>query len=261
MKKKIELLIKENKALKKKIYRYKILQNIKEDDEKENMLSRDSEIFTVSSPKSKTDSFVANLNTTEEEKEIIKKELFEKNVLIESLKIQYNAAGTNEKRNVLKEIVSNDFVKRYKMKSKLRSAIGIKYPIRCNAKKVNIKRNLANKIYAFFNQDDVSRATAAKKETKTKNKVKMQKRYLLDSMVNLRLKFVKETGIPISYATFRRFKPFYVLIPNLSNRNTCLCKRHSNIDYKFTSLKTLIFFKDGDTLPLLSLQYVICTPP
>lgn len=62
--------------------------------------------------------------------------LFEKNVLIESLKIQYNAAGTNEKRKVLKEIVSNDIVKRYKMKSKLRSAIGIKYPIRRNVKKL-----------------------------------------------------------------------------------------------------------------------------
>lgn len=109
----------------------------------------------------------------------------------------------------------------------MQSAIGCRKRLR---KKVNIKYiELAKKVSAFFNQDDVSRATVGKKETKTKRKVKMQRRYLLDSMKKLRFKFINDTGTPISYTTFRRLKPFYVMIPNLSNRDTCLCKRHNNM--------------------------------
>lgn len=135
------------------------------------------------------------------------------------------------------------------MKSKLHSAIGLKYPIRSSVKKIRIRnKELASNVAAFFNQDDVSRATAAKKETKTKAKVKMQRRYLLDSMKKLRFKFIRDIGIPISYPTFRCLKPFYVMIPNISNRDTCLCKRHNNMEFKFTSLKSLKVLNDTDTL-------------
>lgn len=37
----------------------------------------------------------------------------------------------------------------------------------------------------FYKRDDVSRATAGKKETRTKFKQKVQKRYLLDTLQNL----------------------------------------------------------------------------
>lgn len=39
-----------------------------------------------------------------------------------------------------------------------------------------------NKIKRFFVRDDISRTTAGKKETLTRNKITAQKRYLLDSM-------------------------------------------------------------------------------
>ena len=41
----------------------------------------------------------------------------------------------------------------------------------------------------FYERDDISRCTTGKKETKTKEKVKKQKRMLNDSMKNLHVKF------------------------------------------------------------------------
>lgn len=71
-----------------------------------------------------------------------------------------------------------------------------------------------------FCRDDVSRATAGKQETKTKHKNKKQKRYLIDSMLKLHMKYKQEGG-KLSYATFTRLKPFYVQRPNVNDRNTC----------------------------------------
>jgi len=35
----------------------------------------------------------------------------------------------------------------------------------------------------------------------------------------------------ISYALFCRMRPFWVLLPNLKSRKTCLCKLHENLQF------------------------------
>lgn len=37
--------------------------------------------------------------------------------------------------------------------------------------------------------------------------------------------------------TLWKYKPFYVIYPNLSSRNTCLCIKHANIDLKYKALQ------------------------
>lgn len=74
----------------------------------------------------------------------------------------------------------------------------------------------------FFNRDDISRATAGKKETVTKCQVKKQKRYLLDTILNAHKKYKQEGGT-CSFQTFAKYRPFNVLHPNVKNRDTCLC--------------------------------------
>lgn len=103
-----------------------------------------------------------------------------------------------------------------------------------NAKKIDTMK----KIEAFFNRDDVSRATSGKKETVTRYKVKQQKRYLLDTIVNLHKKYKQEGGT-CSFQTFAKYRPFNVIHPNVKNRDTCLCWHHSNIRYKLVALYKL----------------------
>ena len=85
-------------------------------------------------------------------------------------------------------------------------------------------------IVDFFERDDNSRMTSGKKQTVTKCKVKKQKRLLCDSMENLHEKFGGEyPANVISYVTFTRHRPFWVVHATGKDRDTCLCQKHENI--------------------------------
>lgn len=192
----------------------------------------------------------------------VRKIVLENNVLNETLSITYKNAKSNAERNVLKKIIDNAVVQKHRMKTQLEGCIGLKGRLRSNnsKKKVHAKRVvLAEKIRAFYLQDDVSRATAGKKETKTFKKTKVQKRYLLDNLVNLYKKFKQDTGITVSYSKFIRNRPFFVVSPKISDRDTCASKKHSNIDFKFTALKRLTVLKEYEELKYL-IQSLVCDP-
>jgi len=69
-----------------------------------------------------------------------------------------------------------------------------------------------------------------KKDTVTQKKSKMQKRLLQDTLSNTYLKFCAEfLECKISCSMFCRLRPFWVLPPTSSDRETCLCKVHDNL--------------------------------
>ncbi|KAK0143486.1 hypothetical protein N1851_018398 [Merluccius polli] len=80
-------------------------------------------------------------------------------------------------------------------------------------------------------RDDVSRITTGCKQTLTRCKVKKQKRFLMDTMKNIHRKFLSEQMHMISYSLFCRLRPFWVVFPSLSDRDTCLCKTHDNLEF------------------------------
>lgn len=87
------------------------------------------------------------------------------------------------------------------------------WPRRQNKKSgkiINRRRKMRiEKIRKFYNRDNISRATAGKKETKTKYKEKIQRIYLLDTIKNLHKKY-EDNGGKTSYSSFLRHRPFYV---------------------------------------------------
>lgn len=95
------------------------------------------------------------------------------------------------------------------MRTRLGRSIGLVGRIRFSKKKKNNRYSrIAKKILKFYKQDDVSRPSAGKNETKTFKKQKKQKRYLLDTMTNLHKKFNRDTGLTICYSTFINTSPF-----------------------------------------------------
>ncbi|KAK6169376.1 hypothetical protein SNE40_020442 [Patella caerulea] len=69
-----------------------------------------------------------------------------------------------------------------------------------------------------------------KKDTITKLKNKKQIRLLNDSLKGLHAKYCNEfPAYMCSYATFCRQRPFWVVPPKLTDRDTCLCKKHENV--------------------------------
>lgn len=84
----------------------------------------------------------------------------------------------------------------------------------------------------------MSRITTGKKQTITLNKTKKQKRFLSDTLKDLHLKFVSEQR-SISYSLFCSLRPFWVVVPTLSDRDTCMCKMHENLVFIVQKLHQL----------------------
>ena len=108
--------------------------------------------------------------------------------------------------------------------------------------KMKSKIHLKNLIQQFLEDDANSRQAAGKKEFVSRKQIKKQKRYLLDNLKNLHKKFLKTVPFVISYSLFARLRPFWVVPPALSNRDTCACTIHENMDLKLAALKNANIF-------------------
>lgn len=172
---------------------------------------------------------------------------------------QPNAYPSNRSSlSSFKKITENEYVTKYRMKHKVTLMLGLKGRAR-RIKRYEKKRNkrTVEEIRQFYERDDVSRATAGKKEVKTLKKEKRQRRYLLKTQKDLFKKYKDEDG-KAKYSTFKKHRPFYVLHPKLSNRDTCACIKHENFILKTEKLYTLgmIDTKNVDDI----LAKVLCDP-
>jgi len=80
----------------------------------------------------------------------------------------------------------------------------------------------------FLERDDNSRATTGKRDTLTRKKVKMQKRFLNETLYSLWRKFKNEhPQLKISYSMLCKNRPFWIVRPTVRDRDTCLCKTHA----------------------------------
>lgn len=91
-------------------------------------------------------------------------------------------------------------------------------------------KSYEEEVHKFYNDDANSSISASKKEFVTKNKLKMQKRYLNAPLKTLYQNFISQAGIKISYSTFCKLRPFWTVFPKPTNRDTCLCSRHLNME-------------------------------
>lgn len=105
---------------------------------------------------------------------------------------------------------------------------------------------MKTKVKSFFKRDDVSRITTGRKQTITRHKVKRQKRFLVDTIKNLHKKFLSEDSNRISYSLFCQLRPFWVVHPTLSDRNTCQCKIHENLGFLAEKLHNLRLSETSD---------------
>ncbi|CAH0382775.1 unnamed protein product [Bemisia tabaci] len=89
---------------------------------------------------------------------------------------------------------------------------------------------LKSTVMHFFEDDEVSVMTPGKKQYITRRKVQKQRRFLRDSLKNLHKKFVEKYDVKVGYVTFLKLKPFWVVPPKESDRNTCRCAKHANFE-------------------------------
>lgn len=97
----------------------------------------------------------------------------------------------------------------------------------------------AEAIQSFLEEDCNSALAPGKKDTITLNKVIKTKRYLQDTLENLHTKFLESSTFNLSYSAFCKLKPFWVVKPNVADRDTCRCTKHANFEYMIEKLHLL----------------------
>lgn len=158
-------------------------------------------------------------------------------------------ATGDKDRQVLSKIVSGKIMKKYRLVNFAKKSLRVisRKRLRHNTRSFHIyerKERLdakdGGKIAEFILRDDNSRVCTTTKRTKTKDGVKKQIRFLNDSMKNLHAKFLGENAeYKVSYSVFCLHRPFYVLEPKVSDRDTCACKKHDNIQFQADRLHEL----------------------
>jgi len=125
-------------------------------------------------------------------------------------------------------------------------------------KKENKTRLRQLKAVRTFLEEDVNSTLApGKKDTVTSRQIKKQKRFLNDTMLNLYKKFIEtHPHEKMSYVTFSRLRPFWIVQKNVESRNTCLCKLHENIKLRIGKLSQLKVILDKD--PDMVARSLVC---
>ncbi|CAH2091995.1 unnamed protein product [Euphydryas editha] len=148
----IERMSKIIRAQKKTLYRYKKqIENLKEslkktENEFENLRTLGENPNSVTeeatTPFSKTEKFIQEIipNIPSPDKERVKKAIFENYVLKQSLSEQYSKAESKREKDVLKTVINNDIVTKYKLKTNLGySCLGLKGRLRGKQRTVEKK--------------------------------------------------------------------------------------------------------------------------
>ncbi|XP_049876011.1 uncharacterized protein LOC126377838 [Pectinophora gossypiella] len=186
-------------------------------------------------PKSKIEQLAEDPN---QRREIVKKALFGE-VLEAQITENISKAKTHQEKSNFKQLLSGPNVEKYKLwRYSSSSLTHKKFRPRIPKKNLKDKRNrVVQMVQRFYEDDSNSRAAAGKKECITRNRTKKQKRYLLDSLKNLHKKFLDTNALKIGYTLFCQLRPFWVVPPKLTDRDTCACILHENINLKLSALK------------------------
>ena len=196
----------------------------------------------------------------------VRKQLILHNAVIEQIRKKYQETRECKVKSLLRRTVANVH-KKYRLTClmhKVSKLIGVNQTLitQDRGKSLTYQRKMRSdktdettkrKIVAFFERDergDNSRMLPGKKDTITLNKVKKQKLLLNDSMKALHAKFLYEHH-NLHYTTFTKLRPFWVVKPSLSDLDTCICKKCTNMAYlrqKLVAEKVLSGFSAQDDL-------------
>lgn len=197
---------------------------------------RSWDVTPVGSPRSSCSSISTNASGSVH-KAALKRYKYQKNKEITALRLKLRAAMQAKElfRKRCERLKKNRFESKNKAKKDENQEVTEKPKMNQVSRAVSAAKK---DVELFYENDENSRVCPGKKEFTKQGIEKKQKRYLNDSLKNLYEKYKKTNSYSaISYATFCRFRPFWVKIPDSKARDTCLCQTHANMRLLIESLK------------------------
>ena len=176
---------------------------------------------------------------------------------------------TRQNRLVYHQLFSGKMLSKYKLVSDAKHLISYKQyrqrRLQCGLKLSYMPASRSDAISTvrkasvrqFMEQDINSRMCPGKKDKKTIKKTVFQKRTLLASLKNLHRDYCEDRANPtMSYVSFCRHRPRWIIQPRPSDRETCMCTKHANIQLlvdRLYNLNIIEVNRADDICP-----YVVC---
>ncbi|KAL0879214.1 hypothetical protein ABMA27_002997 [Loxostege sticticalis] len=232
-----EKVIKEKEAMRKMLMR---------------QINKQRKIQAKPSTGEKVDNLIKSID--EDKREEVKKKILFGEIIQNNLRDGFKVLRKKEKREF------SDIVMRDKDRFKKHKVLGktSKFTVRdknkiCHRNESNMdtESKIKQDVEEFFEDDCNTKISPDKKEFITRNGQRKQKRYLLDTLTNLHKKFMHVQNSNIGYSTFCKYRPFWVLYPKESDRNTCACKIHVNFDLLVKSLNKKRITKEANGTAIL----------
>lgn len=194
-------------------------------------------------PNTKIAGVVNNIVLADRDK--LKQQLLFSEVMQEQLKQNYNNIDSEKEKIMFRRVISGKLTTKYKVLNPINikpsgpgkeGIFDMSRKTRCD----KIDEEVGGNVIKFLEEDCNSRLCPGKREYISRNKVKKQKRLLLDEMQNLHKKFLSTyESCRLSYSMFCKMRPFWIVEPRVDNRDTCLCIVHENMNLTLLSLSQM----------------------
>jgi hypothetical protein len=191
---------------------YRLLKKVKENKD-------------TSSPRSMVNSMIAGRSIPQD----VQDKLLEHAVLEKQLEDTWKNKTSYKDKDVLKRVLGGKIIRKYRKITYLRKFA----PKRCMTQSLdpNVRKSLAYRsfshkstmptlaadVQSFLERDCNSRMTSGVHETKTCKGIKMQRRYLLKTMAECHMEFLRTMPYSLSYSKFCSLRPFYIMFPQVSS--------------------------------------------
>ncbi|CAH0553686.1 unnamed protein product [Brassicogethes aeneus] len=177
----------------------------------------------------------------------VKKKLLFNEVLISQISENYKEVKDKSNRQKFREVLLGKDVRKYRCLGQLNF---MTYKVKRSrnadkAKGIKKIKLIKGDITSFIEKDEYSRLCPGKKDTITRNGVKKQKRLLNKSLLMIYNEFRQSVNYFISYSTFCKLRPFWVLHPKINRRDTCLCTVCENGELLVRKLKLLSIIEEN----------------
>ena len=169
---------------------------------------------------------------------VVKRKLLLGEVMTDELKQGGRTCKSGKDKQLIAQLLSGKILKKYRLLGLTRPFLS-PYQYYSKIKRQNcnyrlkkrssaIQEQLKCAVQKFFEEDENSTMAAGKSECITRGKIQQQKRYLTETVTKLHKKFMETSATTISYASFCRLKPFWVVQRKVTGRDTCMCVKHTN---------------------------------
>ncbi|XP_063233360.1 uncharacterized protein LOC134537058 [Bacillus rossius redtenbacheri] len=184
----------------------------------------------------------------------VRRKLVFAEVITKELESKFDSIKKSEReKQIFTKVISGRILKKYRMLTHTKHFLPLKLHLANKRrsheliyerqKKASIEF-MKRKVSDFLEHEGNSTLCPGKKDVVSRNGKQQQKRYLNNTLKNLHAKFLQAENFRISYSSFCRYKPSWIVPRKVHERDTCLCAKHENMKLLVQKLHFLEIIKE-----------------